>query len=154
MRGSSTGSVRSVGTSVRSCTNCHQGWKLDRQRLEQFLHVLPPAVGHVLEFRDPSWYADDVSALLERYNVARCLQDMKGSATDRSASDRSFTSASTEPAVRTAEGIQPGASSAWGEWLRTQLSTGVDVYAYFNNDVGGHAPVDAPTLRRIVEDTE
>src|ERR687891_1090089 len=57
------------------------GWKLDRERLEHFLQALPKGIRHVLEFREPSWYADDVSALLERYRVARCLHDMKGSAT-------------------------------------------------------------------------
>ena len=39
------------------------------------------AVGHVIEFRDPSWYRDEVDALLERYRVALCLHDMRGSAT-------------------------------------------------------------------------
>jgi uncharacterized protein YecE (DUF72 family) len=36
-------------------------------------------------------------------------------------------------------------------WLRTQLADGMDVYAYFNNDVGGHAPRDAVALRRLLE---
>src|SRR4029078_2495972 len=36
------------------------GWKVDRERLEQFLQVLPAGNRHVIEFRDPSWYADDV----------------------------------------------------------------------------------------------
>jgi uncharacterized protein YecE (DUF72 family) len=27
------------------------------------------------------------------------------------------------------------------------------VYAYFNNDVGGHAPRDAMTLRRVLEES-
>lgn len=43
---------------------------------------------------------------------------------------------------------------------RSRISTeyarrdaGCDVYAYFNNDVGGHAPRDAVTLRRVLEET-
>jgi len=28
---------------------------------------------------------------------------------------------------------------------------GVDLYTYFNNDVGGHAPRDAVALRRLLE---
>src|SRR3954453_8827630 len=46
------------------------GWKLDRGRLEHFLQVLPPRVRHVIEFRDPSWYAAGVADLLDRYGVA------------------------------------------------------------------------------------
>jgi uncharacterized protein YecE (DUF72 family) len=29
---------------------------------------------------------------------------------------------------------------------------GCDVFAYFNNDIGGHAPRDAMTLRRVLEE--
>jgi uncharacterized protein YecE (DUF72 family) len=39
----------------------------------------------------------------------------------------------------------------WAEWIREQLAGGTDVYAYFNNDVGGHAPRNALTLRGFVE---
>src|SRR6476661_4539749 len=52
------------------------GWKLDRARLECFLQALPADFRHVLEFRDPSWYADEVLALLDRYGVALCLHDI------------------------------------------------------------------------------
>jgi uncharacterized protein YecE (DUF72 family) len=34
-----------------------------------------------------------------------------------------------------------------------QRRSGIEVYAYFNNDVGGHAPRDAVTLRRLLEAT-
>jgi hypothetical protein len=37
--------------------------KLDRGRLEYFLQVLRRQFRHVLEFRDPSLYADDVLVL-------------------------------------------------------------------------------------------
>jgi uncharacterized protein YecE (DUF72 family) len=35
----------------------------------------------------------------------------------------------------------------WADWLAERISAGMDVYAYFNNDVGGHAPRDAVRLR-------
>lgn len=44
----------------------------------------------------------------------------------------------------------PAALRHWAERIRTWIRTG-DVYAYFNNDSGGHAPVDARALRRLVE---
>lgn len=33
---------------------------------------------------------------------------------------------------------------------QAQRATGADVYAYFNNDVGSHAPRDAVTLRAMM----
>jgi uncharacterized protein YecE (DUF72 family) len=35
----------------------------------------------------------------------------------------------------------------WADWLAEHAAEGKDVYAYFNNDVGGHAPRDAARLR-------
>jgi uncharacterized protein YecE (DUF72 family) len=37
-------------------------------------------------------------------------------------------------------------------WVARQLRDGLDVYAYFNNDVGGHAVRDAIRLRGMVAD--
>jgi uncharacterized protein YecE (DUF72 family) len=128
------------------------GWKLDRQRLEHFLQALPAGIRHVLEFREPSWYADDVLRLLDEHRVALCLHDMPGSATERER---------VGPFVYVrfhgATGKYGGSYSdeqlrSWARWLHTQRQAGSDVYAYFNNDVGGHAPRNAVTLRRFLED--
>ena len=129
------------------------GWKLDKGRLEHFLQALPKGVRHVLEFREPTWYAEEVTELLEKYRVSRCLHDMKGSATGM---------ARVGPCVYVrfhgASGTYSGAYpedrlARWADWLNEQRRDGIEVYAYFNNDVGGHAPRDAVTLRRLLEAT-
>ena len=126
------------------------GWKLDKDRLEHFLQVLPKGVQHVLEFREPTWYVDDVSALLDRYRVARCLHDMKGSATGM-ARVGPFVYVRFHGAGGTYTGAYPEERlERWAEWLDAQRRSGAPVYAYFNNDVGGHAPRDAVTLRRLL----
>ena len=128
------------------------GWKLDRERLEHFLQVLPDGFRHVLEFRDPTWYSDDVLRMLERYGVALCLHDMPGSATGQER---------VGPFVYArfhgANGHYNGSYSdtrlrSWASWLLAQQDAGADVYVYFNNDVGGHAPRNALTLRRLMEE--
>jgi uncharacterized protein YecE (DUF72 family) len=39
----------------------------------------------------------------------------------------------------------------WATWFADRLREGRPVFAYFNNDVGGHAPRDALTLERLME---
>jgi uncharacterized protein YecE (DUF72 family) len=130
------------------------GWKLDLARLEHFLQALPEGVRHVLEFRDPSWYADDVSALLEQYGVARCAHDMKGSATGQERVGP-FVYVRFHGASGTySGGYAEERLASWAAWMHRQRQDGAEVYAYFNNDVGGHAPRDAMTLRRLVEEAE
>ena len=127
------------------------GWKLDRERLEHFLHVLPRDVKHVIEFREPSWYTDVVYGLLERFRIALCLHDMPGSATGRMRLGP-FVYVRFHGASGRYDGSYPADRlEPWAEWLHEQRRGGADVYAYFNNDVGGHAPRDAVTLRRLLE---
>ncbi len=38
----------------------------------------------------------------------------------------------------------------WAEWLQKRRRKGRDVFAYFNNDAGGHAPRDAMRLREML----
>ena len=128
------------------------GWKLDRDRLEHFLQALPRDTRHVLEFREPSWYADEVLRLLERHRVALCLHDMPGSATGRERVGP-FVYVRFHGATGKYGGSYPDDRlRSWAEWLGSERRKGADVYAYFNNDVGGHAPRNAVTLRRFLEE--
>jgi uncharacterized protein YecE (DUF72 family) len=45
-------------------------WQVNLERLETFLKALPPRRRHAVEFRERSWYCDDVFALLRRHRVA------------------------------------------------------------------------------------
>ena len=127
-------------------------WKLDRARLEHFLQALPRKGRHVLEVREPSWYADDVLEMLQRYGVALCLHDMRGSATGRTRVGP-FVYVRFHGATGHYDGGYPeDRLRSWAEWLTEQRNAGADVYAYFNNDIGGHAPRDAVTLRRLMEE--
>ena len=127
------------------------GWKLDRTRLEHFLQILPRGVQHVLEFREPSWYDDTVLALLERYRVTLCVHDMPGSATGRLRIGPTVYVRFHGASGRYAGSYPDDHLADWASWLQGERSRGVDVFAYFNNDVGGHAPRNALGLRRHLE---
>jgi uncharacterized protein YecE (DUF72 family) len=128
------------------------GFKRDQHRFETFLAALPKGVRHVVEFRDPSWYADDVLRALERHGAALCLHDMRGSATVRERVGP-FVYVRFHGASGTYSGGYPDERLAgWADWLAAERAQGRDVYAYFNNDVGGHAPRNAVTLRRFLEE--
>ena len=38
----------------------------------------------------------------------------------------------------------------WTEWLVEQVRAGREIWCYFNNDIHGHAILDALTLRAMV----
>jgi uncharacterized protein YecE (DUF72 family) len=128
------------------------GWKLDLSRLEHFLHALPGGARHTVEFRDPTWYSPESLALLERYGVALCLHDMPGSASGRQRVGPFVYVRFHGAAGRYDGGYPADRLRRWADWLHERRLDGTDVFAYFNNDVGGHAPRDALTLRRLMEE--
>jgi uncharacterized protein YecE (DUF72 family) len=126
------------------------GWPIDLRRLEHFLQALPQGVRHVVEFRNSSWYADEVMGLLERYSVALCVHDMQGSATGRQRVGPFIYVRFHGATAHYGGGYSDDRLAGWAEWLGSQRAAGLDVYAYFNNDIGGHAPRNAGTLRTLM----
>jgi uncharacterized protein YecE (DUF72 family) len=124
---------------------------VDVERLRGFVDLLPRDARHVIEFRDPSWYRPDVCDLLDRAGVAMCLHDMPGSATGRRRVGPFVYVRFHGADAKYAGTYSNDRLARWAQWLDEQRRAGGDVYAYFNNDVGGHAPRDAVTLRSLLE---
>ena len=128
------------------------GWTVNMERFEHFVDVLPRDVRHVVEFRDPSWYDPAICRLMRAHGVALCLHDMPGSATGRHGTSPFVYVRFHGSGTKYGGGYSDARLRGWAEWLNERRAEGSDVYAYFNNDIGGHAPRDAVTLRRVLEE--
>lgn len=123
------------------------GWRIDVDRFETFLRALPKGYRHTVEFRETSWYDDRIYALLRKYNVALCLHDMRGSATGKIVVGP-FVYVRFHHGTSKYGGRYPDDRlDEWADWLAERAAGGLHVFAYFNNDTGGHAPRDAVRLR-------
>jgi uncharacterized protein YecE (DUF72 family) len=127
-------------------------WPLNIERLQEFLEALPRRRRYAIEFRDPSWYADDVLARLASRRVALCLHDMTGSE-----SGKRVTGPFVYVRFHGSQGVRKYCGTysdntldEWAQWLSDRLRAGLPVYAYFNNDADGHAPRDAVRLREKI----
>ena len=124
--------------------------RINLERLENFLRIVPKDVLNVFEFREKSWYVPETYALLERYGSSFCAHDM-GSST----SERIAIGPIAYVRFHGGEGKYWGrypdeALLPWADWMIAQARTGRAVWAYFNNDIEGHAIDDAQTLKSMV----
>jgi uncharacterized protein YecE (DUF72 family) len=124
--------------------------RINLERLESFLRIVPKDVLNVFEFREKSWYVPETLALLDRYGAAFCVHDMPGSASER-------WTAGPFAYVRFhgGEGKYWGRYSdegllSWTDWIVAEANAGSDVWCYFNNDIDAHAIHDALTLKGMV----
>lgn len=125
-------------------------WPPNIERLATFLQALPPRRLHAIEFRDPAWYTDAVFDLLRRHHVALCVHDMAGSASGRIALGP-FVYARFHGTSKYSGSYAQATLESWADWMAERRAAGCAIYAYFNNDVGGHAPKDAVRLRDALE---
>lgn len=121
----------------------------DDERLRAWLAALP-AGRHTIEFRHPSWFADEVLDALASRGVALTIGDHPA---------RRF-----QPHLATADWwfvrFHWGARGRRGNYSRTELEEWAErisqwrgereVYAYFNNDWEGFAPTNARLLARLI----
>jgi uncharacterized protein YecE (DUF72 family) len=126
------------------------GWKLNRERLEAFLKLLPADLTHVLEFREASWMTEEVLALLDSHGVAFCAHDMPGLPTLRWASGKAAYVRFHGHRHKYRGRYPDEALQDWADWMVAEAKGGRQVWAYFNNDIGGAAIQDALTLRAMI----
>lgn len=125
-------------------------WRLNLDRLAEFLRALPPGYRYTVEFRDTSWHTAEVYELLSAHNVAFCIYELNHF--------RSPTLVTADFAYIRLHG--PGAAyqgsydgrclSAWARRIAGWRAAGIDSYCYFDNDQAGYAAADAARLQQKI----
>jgi uncharacterized protein YecE (DUF72 family) len=125
-------------------------WRPNHERLADFLRALPSREPQAIEIRDRRWYGRRLSAALDEAGVALCLHDMAGSATRPEpigpfAYVRFHGSGARYGGRYTSQRL-----AAWATRMAEWAASGRPVWAYFNNDIDGHAVRDADRLREFL----
>ncbi|MDR5684202.1 MAG: DUF72 domain-containing protein [Armatimonadota bacterium] len=137
----------------------------DANRLREFLRALPGRTLHAFEFRDRSWFTDDVFAALRETNAAIAAADwpfqvlLPGMRPRRIARQAVRVPATADWAYLRRHGPGDRYGGAYtlamlrsdAEWIRSRHPAFREVFVYFNNDPSGHAVRNALRLRRLVE---
>ena len=124
-------------------------FSLNLERLAETLDQFPDGVRVAVEFRDESWFVDDVRELLERRRVALCLAD-----SPRRKQPMWRTAAwgfvrFHEGKGAQAPGYQRDVLRRWVERIAETWPARDDVFVYFNNDAKGYAIRDAVTFAQL-----
>jgi uncharacterized protein YecE (DUF72 family) len=115
-------------------------FKVDTGRLSDLLALLPPAIRATFEFRNPTWFTDEVYTRLAARNAALCVADNDEGAT---------------PAVATADwGYLRLRATGYADddlraWLATMERIGRgwrDAYVFFKHEDEGTGPALAARL--------
>ena len=102
---------------------------------------------HALEFRSATFATDEAYDVLRRHQVACVLADTAGRwpKVEQVTSDFMYLRLHGDLELY-ASGYSDAALDDWAARCRRWLDSGLDVFAYFDNDVKGYAPYDAMRL--------
>lgn len=126
-------------------------WRCNPRRLSDFLDALPQGYRYAMEFRDESWFCDEVYSLLADRGVAFCIYHLAGRQSPKEVT-ADFVYIRLHGPGQAYQGSYSdrdlqgwaGAISAWDGPDR-------DVYCYFDNDQRGYAARDAMRLKDMLE---
>lgn len=125
----------------------------DLPRLREFAEALRSRwpTRHTIEFRDRSWFDDEVAACLRRHEIAVCISDAADwPMWEEITAD--FVYVRLHGHTRTYASAYSGPNlDRWAERVHGWMRSGRDVHVYFDNDSEGAAPRDALRLRERVE---
>jgi len=125
-------------------------WRVNPGRLQEFLKHMPNDVRVAFEFRDPSWFTDEVYGLLRGHGAAFCIYDLQGKK-----SPTEVTADFVYVRMHGAAGAYQGrytqrVLSGWTEAVSSWHGTGKDVFLFFNNDSQGYAIENARELKKML----
>jgi uncharacterized protein YecE (DUF72 family) len=116
--------------------------KKDIALFDAFLNELPPRVCAAFEFRNASWFDEEVFDRLHARNLALCVSDSeKLSAPVRVTADYAYFRLRDE-------GYTPDDIARWADTIARETSACRDVFVYFKHEDEGKGPEFAQMLMR------
>ncbi|HYG75501.1 MAG TPA: DUF72 domain-containing protein [Planctomycetota bacterium] len=130
-----------------------ENFKINTERLAAFIAEFRRFSDSrlVFEFRNPTWFHPETTALLEQYGAAYCRADQPPFLLELQIPDTAsfvyYRRHGPTPGRAYADSYSDAALRSDAGEVRRFLRRGREVYVYFNNDIGGHAPRDAVRLQ-------
>jgi uncharacterized protein YecE (DUF72 family) len=126
-------------------------FRAEPERLAATLDRFPRKVRVAVEFRDDSWYTEDVRRILEEHGCALCLADSPHRRTPEWRTSSwgfvRFHEGSATPSPCYGE----RALTTWAERIARHWKPNQDVFCYFNNDRHACAVRDATVFAGLAE---
>jgi len=122
--------------------------KRDTPRLEDFLHQLPPGLRVAFEFRNPTWFVDEVYETLRRFGVALCVVESPDRAVPLEVTADFGYFRLRQPDYSEAD------LAACAERIEQAAAGWRDAFIYFKHEADAQGPVFAAKLRALLEGVE
>lgn len=126
-------------------------WRSNPERLESFLKVLPKKHKYAFEFRDESWFTNEVYEILSDHNAAFCIYELGGTKSPREITADFIYIRLHGPGDKYQGKYSPRALSGWAGTFSKWIGKVDEIYCYFDNDQKGYAAENALKLQKMIK---
>jgi uncharacterized protein YecE (DUF72 family) len=126
-------------------------WKVNIERLEQLLEILPRSYRYAFEFRELTWIKPEVNELLARFNAAFCIYELAGYHSPLTiTADFAYVRLHGPGAAKYQGSYEDRTLAEWNDRIAGWAEKLTSIYVYFDNDQVGYAVRNAMTLKKMV----
>jgi uncharacterized protein YecE (DUF72 family) len=118
--------------------------KKDLPRLEDFLHQMPPGFRPAFEFRNQSWFSDDIYECLQRFDAALCIAEHEERSVPFQTTAKFGYFRLRKPDYTDAD------LAAWAERLEEAAAHWSEIFVYFKHEEAGKGPLFASKLSSLL----
>jgi uncharacterized protein YecE (DUF72 family) len=121
-------------------------FKKDFERLESFLKILPKKYRYTFEFRNESWFDEEIYSLLKKFNCALCVASTPNyPLVEKITADFVYLRLHGSKILYASE-YTIKELKQWAKKIKDWQGQGMDCYIYFDNDYEARAVEDAKEL--------
>lgn len=129
-------------------------WRINSERLDEFLSGLPSAHRYVFEFRNETWNVPQVYKVLRRHNAAFCIYELAGFQSPIEIT-ADFTYVRLHgPGNKYQGDYGEGTLRTWAERIDGWRKRLRHVFVYFDNDQAGFAAKNAQQLKGMISEDQ
>jgi uncharacterized protein YecE (DUF72 family) len=126
-------------------------WKVNVERLSWFLKQLPTNYRYTFEFRNQTWYTQEVYEILADYNAAFCIYELEGHLSPLQVTTDFVYIRLHGPGKKYQGSYSTAVLRKWARRCLAWQSEKKNVYMYFDNDQEGYAAFNAKKLLDMID---
>jgi uncharacterized protein YecE (DUF72 family) len=127
-------------------------WRVNAERLQNLLEILPRDVRYAFEFRELSWMSPEIDSILKKFNAAFCIYELAGyNSPLRVTADFTYVRLHGPASGKYQGSYSREKLETWARQIEVWAQELKAIYIYFDNDQAGYAAANALSLKRAVD---
>lgn len=126
-------------------------WRVNPERLENVLEILPRDLRYTFEFRELSWITPAIISILTKFNAAFCIYELAGYHSPlHITADFAYVRLHGPSRGKYQGSYSKERLNFWARQIETWARNLKAIYIYFDNDQHGYAAANALTLKSML----